>query len=165
MTLKEQFDGFIEESIANSYPPGVSAIVLCSEDCTLDGENLREALHRVKVRVAGGGFMTKRTFGRKDPRRSMIAKRSARKGRAKRMAAMRNPRSKMKRRRTMAARKRLGGSRRPRRRAVSRPRRMGGSRAGAYRGHHGAVRHGAPRVHRPKVRRAPRPKAYRPRRR
>jgi hypothetical protein len=75
------------------------------------------------VKVASGGYMTKRVIGRKDPKRRMIAKRAARKGRAARMRAARNPRSKMKRQRTLAVRKRMVGPSRPRRpRAGARPR-------------------------------------------
>jgi len=119
MDLRDVFDGFIEEAAVSLYPPELSAELLLSEDFRVPyGDEyipLVEALHRIRVKVAGGGRITKRKFGRKDPRRSMIAKRSARKGRAARMRAMRNPRSKMKRKRTMAARKRMfgGGARRP----------------------------------------------------
>jgi len=133
MDLIEYLDAFVEEAVAELYTPEEATFLLLNESFkfTQLGEpvHLLTEMKRIRVKVAGGGYMTKRKIGRKDPRRSMIAKRSARKGRAKRMAAMRNPRSKMKRRRTMAARSRL----------------LGASKHKAYRGFHGAKRHAAPR--------------------
>jgi hypothetical protein len=167
MKLTEHLDAFIEEAVVELLDPEAAAYLLLSEDFrfTQLGEDvsiLNEA-HRIRVKVAGGGYMTKRVIGRKDPRRSRSAKRAALKGKAKRRMALRNPRSRMKRARTLAARKRLMGNkttRRPKRRVGPTPRKRP-----SYRGYHGAKRHAAPRkAPRPKVRRPTfsRPKVRRP---
>lgn len=143
MDLLEQLDAFIEEAVIELYTKEQVAYLLLSEDFkfTTPGdkdESLLETVKRTRVKVAGGGFMTKRRIGRPNPRRSQIAKRAAMKGKSKRKIAARSMKTRIKRRRTLKARKQL----------------MGGPKRGA----HGARRHGPPR--RP-VRRT----SFRPRRR
>jgi len=119
MTLRDRLDNFIEDAIAESYPPAVAATVLCCEDCTLNDELLLDMIKqelletkRTFRKLPGGGKMLIRRTGPVSIKRRMAAKKAARKGRAARLRASRNPRSKMKRKRTMAARKRLLGNRR-----------------------------------------------------
>jgi hypothetical protein len=143
MDLLEQLDAFIEEAVVELYTKEQVAYLLLSEDFRFltpgeRNEKLLETVKRTRVKVAGGGYMTKRRIGRPNPRRSQIARRAAMKGKSKRRIAARSMKSKIKRRRTLQARKQL----------------MGGARRGA----HGTKRHGPPR--RP-VRRT----SFRPRRR
>jgi hypothetical protein len=142
MDLLEHLDAFIEEAVVELYTKEQVAYLLLSEDFrfnTPEGTDLLlEVVKRTRVKVAGGGFMTKRKIGRPNPRRSQIARRAAMKGKSKRRIAARSMKSRIKRRRTLQARKQL----------------MGGARRGA----HGTKRHGPPR--RP-VRRT----SFRPRRR
>lgn len=148
MDFRDILDKLIEEAVLEDVSPQIAADVLLSESSIVleTGELLTEVVKRTRVKVAGGGYMTKRKIGRPNPRRSQIAKRSAMKGKSKRRIAQRSMRSKLKRKRTMQARNRL----------------MGGARRGA----HGTRRHGPPRrTARPKVRRPSRPKTFRPRRR
>ena len=115
MDFTQTLDSVISEALELGCDERQISDLLFSEAHIVEGMELTEA-RRIRVKVAGGGYMTKRVIGRKDPRRSAIAKRAARKGKANRMRAMRNPRSKMKRQRTLAARKRMmGPARRPRR--------------------------------------------------
>jgi hypothetical protein len=158
MDFKEFLNTFIEEAVLEDYPIEMSVSLLFSESTRSlhDGStvlemlredgDLTETVKRTRIKVAGGGFYTKRKIGRPNPRRSQIAKRAAMKGKSKRKIAARSMKSKIKRRRTLKARKSL----------------MGG---GAKRGAHGAKRHAGPRraarpkIRRPKVRR---PKVRRP---
>lgn len=149
MSFKDFLNTFIEEAVLEDYPVEMSVSLLFSESTrSLEdgftvlemvkeehGDELTEVVKRTRIKVAGGGYYTKRKIGRPNPRRSQIAKRAAMKGKSKRKIAARSMKSKIKRRRTLKARKSL----------------MGG---GAKRGAHGAKRHAGPRrTARPKVRR------------
>lgn len=156
MDFKDFLNSFIEEAVLEGYPVEMSAGRLLGENTRSlqDGSTILEMLEeegglletvkRTRIRVAGGGYFTKRKIGRPNPRRSQIAKRAAMKGKSKRKIAARSMKSKIKRRRTLKARKSL----------------MGGK---ARKGAHGTRRHGPPRrAMRPKVRRAVRAKVRRP---
>ena len=161
MALKEQIDSFLEEAIAELYPPNLVARMLLSEDFVLDGENVRDLTKqellearrygpkmqkrrvqrkRVIRKVQGGGrVLIRRLNKRKDPGAIRRGKLAAIKGKAARRRAARNPATIRKRKRTMLIRKQLGLSKNKR---------------GAF----GAHRHGPPRrhpyhPHRPPVRR------------
>lgn len=156
MSLRDFLDEYIETSIIESYDQDVAVSILLSENFSFFDEESGEVVtlleaRRIYRQLPGGRKMLLRKTGPVSQKRRLAAKKAARKGRAARMRAARNPMSKRKRARTMMDRKRLfGGSRRAKgpgkvtrrpRPAIRRPR-------PSYRGTHGSRRHGPPRVHR-----------------
>lgn len=139
MEFRDYLDLFIEECVGDMLEPEQISYCLLREDFSfkaVDGPvSLLETVKRTRMKVAGGGYVTRRRQGRPNPRLSIIARRRARNPQVKQKIkrAKARPQSKMRAAKTRAARKRF---------MPSRPKPSG------RRGAHGARRHGAPRTHR-----------------
>lgn len=150
MDLLEYLDIMIEEAVGDMLTPTQLSYLLLSEDFCFNGfdgpVNLLETVKRTRMKVAGGGYVTRRRQGRPNPRLSIIARRRSRNPQVKQKIkrAKARPQSKMRAAKTRVARKRLMPSR-PRRAAVKRPATRRPASRGSYRGYQGAKRHAAPR--------------------
>jgi hypothetical protein len=152
MSFNEAFDEFLTDCLARGLDEAQIALVIANENFWLEADEegnpltILEAVKRIKRKI-GGVNITVRKIGRKDPRRSQIMKMAARKGRAKRAAAMRNPRTKAKQKRARAILRRM----RPRKAGARKPKR--------------AARPRRPVIRRPKLRRPKPRRSFAPRRR
>ncbi len=97
--------GVITEALALGFDERQIADLLLAEADAVSEMPLTEARRKYRS-MPGGGKALISVQGRVDPRRRIAARKAARKGKAARMRAARNPQSKMKRRRTMMARRR-----------------------------------------------------------